>query len=500
LLAASPNPAQDLARYSGHHYSWVEGARIGHDFGRNPWSPGGRDTDGFLSPGGRAALHQALSRAIEAGEERLSFDFGFDFRSIVQRSADSILALDPFVLASIDTFLAELDAAHLRAQARGRSFGADVVLTDFRLADNQPADPEHPEVGGDTPAFILDPRARRELVAALAPALARLGGHPRITLSLMNEPEFLAFPAARALERIRRGEWPQVSYAEGRAGKVVVARGPQVLPLLEALGPGAHLRVRRDPRTGAARLAATPARVEDVDQFLIALREGIARAAPQALVTVGWADDQGAIENTLRLEQKLGRPLTEVVSFHVYDVPINPWHPLKTTRADFAETGLGDRQLRITEWGLGSPPDLQEAMTAAFAQVQEAGFEGVLFWRDADHLFDHAAYARAIAPFVSPTAVALDLSPIPAQTTLGPAYPNPFNAGTHIPYQLAAPSLVRLRVYDLAGQRVDELVDQWQLAGAHEIAWSGDNPASGVYLYELQTGELKLRRQMTLIK
>jgi hypothetical protein len=480
LLSLSPAPAQEIAAHSGHHYSWVEGARIGHDFGRNPWSAGGRDTDGFLSPGGRAALRRALAQAVEAGEGRLSFDFGFDFRSIVRHHEDSTLGLDPSAMAAIDTFLAELDQADAVAQTLGRSLGADVVLTDFRLADNQPADPSHPEAGGDTPAFILNPQARKELVAALAPALARLGGHPRVVLNLMNEPEFLAFPPAKALERIRQGEWPEVSYAEQRAGKVAVTSGSQVVSRLEALASEECVRVQRDRRTGAAKLSSTPARAADVDQFLIALRQGIAAAAPQALFTVGWADDHGAIENTLRIEQKLGAPLTEVLSFHVYEVPINPWHPLKTTRTDFAKAGLEDRQLRITEWGLGNPPDLQEGISAAFAQVQQAGFEGVLFWWDADHLFDYGAYARAIAPFVLPTAVAADRPPVPAQTALGPAYPNPFNASTRIPYQLAAPSRVRLRLYDLAGQLVDELVDQWQPAGVRAITWTADRAASGV--------------------
>ena len=494
--------AQDISTYSGHHYSWVEGARIGHDFGRNPWSPGGQGTEGFVSPGGRAVLRQALAQAVEAGEERLSFDFGFDFRSIVQRGEDGTLVLDPFVMPSLEIFLAELDSSHAQAQARGRSLGADVVLTDFRIADRQPADPDHPEVGGDTPAFILDPEARRDLVAALAPALARLGQHPRITLNLMNEPEFLAFPVAKALASLRQGQWPAASYVERRAGKVVVASGAAVVPLLEALGPEGHVRVQRDQHTGAAKLSSTPARVADVDQFLIALREGIALAAPQAQVTVGWADDRSAIENTLRLEKRVGHPLTEVVSFHVYDVAINPWHPLKTTRADFAKAGLGDRQLRITEWGLGSPQGqqaLQEAMIAVFSKVQQAGFEGVLFWWDADHLFDYRAYRQAIAPFALPTAVALDQASTPVQTALGPAYPNPFNAGTHLPYQLATPGPVRLQVYNLAGQLVDELVDQWQTAGAHDITWSGDR-ASGIYLYELRTSTLTLRRRMVLIK
>ena len=34
---------------SGHHYSWVEGARIGHDFGRNPWADSSESFDEIKS-------------------------------------------------------------------------------------------------------------------------------------------------------------------------------------------------------------------------------------------------------------------------------------------------------------------------------------------------------------------------------------------------------------------------------------------------------------------
>ena len=92
---------------SGHHYSWLEGAAIGHDFGRNPWSRGG--TEGFAGSKGRANLREALARAVAAGETAMSFDFGFDLRSIVE--FEGTVGLDDYALPAVEAFLFEVERA-----------------------------------------------------------------------------------------------------------------------------------------------------------------------------------------------------------------------------------------------------------------------------------------------------------------------------------------------------------------------------------------------------
>ena len=56
---------------------------------------------------------------------------------------------------------------------------------------------------------------------------------------------------------------------------------------------------------------------------------------------------------------------------------------------------------------------------------------------------------------------------------LEPAFPNPFNPRTTIPYSIPAPGSVRLTVHDLGGCLVDTLVDELQAAGAHTWVWDG---------------------------
>jgi len=83
--------------------------------------------------------------------------------------------------------------------------------------------------------------------------------------------------------------------------------------------------------------------------------------------------------------------------------------------------------------------------------------------------------------------------------------PNPFNPSTEILYSLPAASAVSLRVFDLRGRLVDTLVSEEQIAGSHVVEWDGTDSAghsvaSGVYVYQLQAGELRQQRKMTVMK
>lgn len=484
---------------SGHHYSWLEGAAIGHDFGRNPWSRNG--TEGFAGARGRENLRQALMRAVAAGETAMSFDFGFDLRSIVEFSG--AVVLDDFALRAVEVFLQEVEVADRAARGRGRFFRADVVLFDFRLADGEVV---NERVRGEYPQLFTSASERRAVFAVLKPALQLLGRHPLIALNLMNEPEFLALPVAKAIARIESGQWADIGFAG--AGKAVVVRGTAAVPLLRALGEDAHVRVVGAGRNRAQKLALSSLSVAEVDDFLLDLRQAIAEVAPEARVTIGWTDDRSALENTLRLEERAGAAVTEVISFHVYEVPVNPWHPLVLTRADFAAVGLGGREIRIGEWGLGGlegTATIRAAIDAVFEKVAAGGFEGVLFWWDADHVFDHGAYRLATLSTRERLETLVAGESFAREAEVGASFPNPFNGRVVIPYEVAEEGQVTLRVYNAAGQRVRELYRGFREAGRYRATWDGrddrgEAAASGVYLWELRGGREVVRRTVTLVR
>lgn len=94
---------------------------------------------------------------------------------------------------------------------------------------------------------------------------------------------------------------------------------------------------------------------------------------------------------------------------------------------------------------------------------------------------------------------------IPKEFSLGQNYPNPFNPTTIITYSLPGSSHVILTVYDILGQEVRTLVNQFQKTGTHSIIWDGKNAAgqqvpSGVYLYQLRASNKVQTKKMLLIK
>ena len=93
----------------------------------------------------------------------------------------------------------------------------------------------------------------------------------------------------------------------------------------------------------------------------------------------------------------------------------------------------------------------------------------------------------------------------PEQFRLSPNYPNPFNAGTIIPFALADHGPVRMTVYNSVGRRVRTLVDGELPAGAHQAAWDGrdeggEEVASGVYLVRLRAGSGTATRRLLLLR
>jgi hypothetical protein len=84
-------------------------------------------------------------------------------------------------------------------------------------------------------------------------------------------------------------------------------------------------------------------------------------------------------------------------------------------------------------------------------------------------------------------------------------YPNPFNPETEIGYTLPQASEVNLAIYNLLGQRISTVVDEYQTAGHKVVRWNGtdeegNNVASGVYFYRIQAGDFVKSKKMVLMK
>jgi uncharacterized protein YdaL len=106
------------------------------------------------------------------------------------------------------------------------------------------------------------------------------------------------------------------------------------------------------------------------------------------------------------------------------------------------------------------------------------------FWRGAYHI----------------TSVEDILFDLPTSYELYQNYPNPFNPSTVIKYDLPVPSKVRINVYNLLGQKITTLQDNFKPAGSHKITFNASNISSGMYFYIIESEGFKKVKRMVLAK
>jgi len=104
-----------------------------------------------------------------------------------------------------------------------------------------------------------------------------------------------------------------------------------------------------------------------------------------------------------------------------------------------------------------------------------------------------------------PTSVGGHFEKYPLNYALSQNYPNPFNPSTQIWYTLHKGGDVNLVVYDMTGSKVRSLVSKNVAAGIHNVTWdglneSGQQVASGTYIYQLTVNGLQFSKKMNLIR
>ena len=84
-------------------------------------------------------------------------------------------------------------------------------------------------------------------------------------------------------------------------------------------------------------------------------------------------------------------------------------------------------------------------------------------------------------------------------------YPNPFNPETTIEYSLKEPGNICLEIYNIRGQKVRTLVNEFKAVGYYNVIWEGTddndkNVASGIYFYQMKTKDYSTVKKMILLR
>lgn len=92
------------------------------------------------------------------------------------------------------------------------------------------------------------------------------------------------------------------------------------------------------------------------------------------------------------------------------------------------------------------------------------------------------------------------LSGLPTEFAMLQNYPNPFNPSTTIRFDVPEQTFVTLKIYDITGREVVELVSDEFNPGIYTVEWNAQGVASGVYYYRITAGEFTQVRSLIFMK
>jgi uncharacterized membrane protein len=89
---------------------------------------------------------------------------------------------------------------------------------------------------------------------------------------------------------------------------------------------------------------------------------------------------------------------------------------------------------------------------------------------------------------------------LPLEFNLAQNYPNPFNPSTRISFTIPKEGNIKLSVFNILGEKVKELINEFKIAGTYNIDFNASELTSGIYVYRLEASDFVQTKKMTLIK
>ena len=84
--------------------------------------------------------------------------------------------------------------------------------------------------------------------------------------------------------------------------------------------------------------------------------------------------------------------------------------------------------------------------------------------------------------------------------TLHPNQPNPFKTITYINYSLQKPSKLKIEIYNVKGQIIETLIDEYKDTGNYQECWDAKDVQAGLYFYQIIAGDYRKVRKCILLK
>jgi hypothetical protein len=98
------------------------------------------------------------------------------------------------------------------------------------------------------------------------------------------------------------------------------------------------------------------------------------------------------------------------------------------------------------------------------------------------------------------SAITQKIEEVPSDYKLSQNYPNPFNPTTSIKFAIPKSGFVTLKVYDILGRQITELVNQFKSTGTYIVDFDASAFTSGMYFYKLEVNDFVAVKKMVLVK
>jgi hypothetical protein len=165
-----------------------------------------------------------------------------------------------------------------------------------------------------------------------------------------------------------------------------------------------------------------------------------------------------------------------------------------------------DSFLVIADIVVGAKPGYKDALGLFGAKVSDLNQTATCMNELFDECDPFAPPDIVIVPgMLTPLKKEITSTALPEEFSVNQNYPNPFNPVTQINYALPTDCQVTLGIYNILGQKVRTLVNEYQSAGYKSVIWDGkDNQAralaTGIYFYRIQAGTFTQTHKMVLVK
>ena len=157
-------------------------------------------------------------------------------------------------------------------------------------------------------------------------------------------------------------------------------------------------------------------------------------------------------------------------------------------------------QNALAKYNAGDLKAAKNILMAYINQLQQFVSDGTLTSAQAQPLIDFAYDIIDAINSMLPKVSDGPITQVPSEYSLSQNYPNPFNPSTTIRFSIPEKGYVQLKVYDVLGKEVANLVDGNRESGYYEVNFDGSRLASGLYIYKLSAGNFISTKKMLMIK